>query len=199
MPGWFEISDTLKRLQASTIGHELEVHPLHSRMPTAEQQTIFLPPTAGKRKVIVATILAETSITVEDIVYVIDTGRSRSTFFNESSMVSALRTIWYSKANGFQRRGRSGRCRPGVWYRLFSSLQWEAFEEYSKPEMLRSPLEELCLEVASLRLGPPIEFLAEAITPPNEEIVQHAVKLLYNLGAVSDTDGANLTPLGVKP
>jgi len=198
MPGWFEISETLKKLQGSAVGHDLEVHPLHSRMPTAEQQAIFLPPSRGKRKVIVATILAETSITVEDIVFVIDTGRTRSTFFNDTSMVSALRTVWYSKANGFQRRGRSGRCRPGVWYRLFSSLQWEAFDDYSEPEMLRSPLEELCLEVASLGLGQTLDFLAEAISPPSEKVVQHAVRLLYNLGAVADADGARLTPLGEK-
>merc|ERR1712062_844931 len=76
MPGWFEIVNTLKRLQSSAIGPDLEIHPLHSRMPTAEQRTIFAPPSPGKRKVIVATILAETSITVEDIVFVIDTGRT---------------------------------------------------------------------------------------------------------------------------
>lgn len=195
MPGWFEIAEMMKRLARF---NDLHVHALHSRMPTAEQQTIFQPPPRGKRKVIVATILAETSITIEDIVYVIDTGRARSTFFNEISKVSALRTVWYSKANGFQRRGRSGRCRPGRWYRLFSSLQWDAMDEYSLPEMLRSPLEELCLEVASLDLGPPSIFLADAISPPPEAVVYHAVNLLYNLGAVSDATGAKLTPLGEK-
>lgn len=85
----------------------------------------------------------------EDVVYVVDAGRSRTTFFNEQTMISALRTVWYSKANGFQRRGRAGRCRPGVWYRLFTSVQWEAMDEYELPEMQRSPLEELCLEVRS--------------------------------------------------
>ena len=77
----------------------------------------------------------------------VDAGRSRTTFFNEQTMISALRTVWYSKANGFQRRGRAGRCRPGVWYRLYTKLQWEAMDEYELPEMQRSPLEELCLEV----------------------------------------------------
>ena len=112
-------------LESSHIGRELSLYPLHSRMPTAEQQAIFQPPPPGKRKVIVSTVLAETSITVEDIVYVVDTGRTRSTFLNEASLVSALRTVWYSKANGFQRRGRAGRCRPGVWYRLYTSWQWD--------------------------------------------------------------------------
>lgn len=198
MPGWAEIMETVKRLEASSAGYQLQVIPLHSRMPTAEQQAIFQPPPAGRRKVIVSTILAETSITVEDIVFVIDTGRSRSTFFNEDSKVSALRTVWYAKANGFQRRGRSGRCRPGKWFRLYTSLQWEAMDEYELPEMLRSPLEELCLEVAQLRLGPPAVFLEEAISPPQKDVVDHAVDLLYNLGAVEDSAGATLTPLGEK-
>lgn len=198
MPGWFEIVEIMKRLEGSKFYTHFDVHPLHSRLPTVEQQAIFRPSPPGRRKVVVATILAETSITVEDIVYVIDTGRSRSTFFNDQSKVSALRTVWYSKANGFQRRGRAGRCRPGTWYRLFSSLQWEVMQEYELPEMLRSPLEELCLEVASLSLGEPLEFLSEAISPPKEDVIIHAVNLLFNLGAVTDAHGATLTPLGEK-
>lgn len=198
MPGWAEIVKVLENLQGSPVGKQLQVHPLHSRIPIAEQQAIFQPPPHGKRKVIVSTILAESSITVEDIVFVIDLGRSRATFFNKDSKVSALRTVWYSKASGFQRRGRSGRCRPGKWYRLYSSFQWEAMPEYELPEMLRSPLEELCLEVASLHLGPPASFLKDAISPPPEDIVEHAVALLYNLGAVTDTTGARLTALGEK-
>ncbi|CAJ1380664.1 unnamed protein product [Effrenium voratum] len=169
MPGWFEL-------------------------PTWEQQAIFAPQSG--RKVVVATVLAETSITVEDIVYVVDCGRSRSTFLNEDTKISALRTVWYSKANGFQRRGRAGRCRPGVWFRLFSSLQWEAMDEYQLPEMQRSPLEELCLEVASLQLGRPVDFLAEALSPPSKEVLQHALELLHRLGAVTDAEGHSLTPLG---
>ena len=196
MPGWFEITQTMERLQSCRCRQQLAIHPLHSRIPTWEQRAIFRPAQAGKRKVVVSTVLAETSITVEDIVYVIDPGRARTTFFNETSMISALRTVWYSKANGFQRRGRAGRCQPGVWYRLFSSCQWEAMEEYALPELQRSPLEELCMEVASLNLGPPASFLQEAISPPKEEVVSHALKLLHGLGAVTDLTGETLTPLG---
>ena len=71
-------------------------------------------------------------------------------------------------------------------------------DEYTAPEMTRSPLEELCLEVASLRLGAPAEFLADAISPPKGPVVQHSVSVLYNLGAVRDRRGALLTPLGEK-
>eukprot|EP00929_Paragymnodinium_shiwhaense_P078463 TRINITY_DN40685_c0_g1_i1.p1 TRINITY_DN40685_c0_g1~~TRINITY_DN40685_c0_g1_i1.p1 ORF type:complete len:858 (-),score=188.78 TRINITY_DN40685_c0_g1_i1:226-2799(-) len=198
VPGWFEIIETKKALENSSIGRDLVIFPLHSRIPTAEQRLIFSKPPAGKRKVIVSTVLAETSITVEDVVYVIDSGRNKSTFFNESSLISALKTTWYSKANGLQRRGRAGRCRPGAWYRLYSTLQWDAMLDYELPEMLRSPLEELCLEVASLKLGPPIEFLEEAIAPPKAEVATYAVKLLHDLGAVTDESGATLTPLGWK-
>eukprot|EP00928_Gymnodinium_smaydae_P010064 TRINITY_DN1377_c0_g2_i1.p1 TRINITY_DN1377_c0_g2~~TRINITY_DN1377_c0_g2_i1.p1 ORF type:complete len:1082 (-),score=211.79 TRINITY_DN1377_c0_g2_i1:112-3357(-) len=198
MPGWFEIVEVMKRLEASRVGKDLAIYPLHSRIPSSDQQAIFRPPPHGKRKVIVSTVLAETSITVEDVVFVVDSGRNKSTFFNESSLISALKTVWYSKANGLQRRGRAGRCRPGAWYRLYSSLQWQAMLEYEPPEMLRSPLEELCLEVSSLGLGPPAEFLAGAISPPNEAVAKHAVGMLYNLGAVQDSSGAELTPLGRK-
>ncbi|CAE7771224.1 unnamed protein product, partial [Symbiodinium necroappetens] len=196
MPGWFEITQTIERLEKCRCKHQLAIHPLHSRIPTWEQQAIFRPSPAGRRKIVISTVLAETSITVEDIVYVIDPGRARTTFFNETSMISALRTVWYSKANGFQRRGRAGRCRPGVWYRLFSSCQWEAMEEYALPEMQRSPLEELCMEVSSLGLGPPADFLREAISPPKGDVVRHALKLLHGLGAVTDPTGKTLTPLG---
>ena len=196
VPGWFEIAEGLKLLKASQIGSELEVFPLHSRMPTAEQHAIFLAPPAGKRKVILSTSLAETSITVEDVVFVVDTGRTKTTFVNEQSLVSALRTCFYSKASGLQRRGRAGRCRPGVWYRLYSSFMWAAMDEYTQPEMVRSPLEELCLEVVSLGLGSPADFLCQTISPPRPEAVQHAMELLLRIGAVED--GVRLTPLGEK-
>ena len=198
VPGWFEIGETLKRLEASAAAPQLRVYPLHSRMPTAEQRAIFEPPPAGTRKVIVSTVLAETSVTIEDVVYVVDSGKGKSTFLNEASLVSALRTTWYAKANGMQRRGRAGRCRPGVWYRLYTSLQWAQLDEYALPEMQRAPLEELCLEVASLRLGAPAAFLAAAISPPKPDVVAHAVAQLFNLGAVADDAGAQITPLGDK-
>ncbi|CAK9052151.1 DExH-box ATP-dependent RNA helicase DExH1, partial [Durusdinium trenchii] len=197
MPGWAEIKEIIDRLKGQSFAGDLVIHALHSRLPTWEQKQIFQSPPEGQRKVVVATVLAETSITVEDVVYVIDPGRSRTTFFNEQTMISALRTVWYSKANGFQRRGRAGRCRPGVWYRLYTSMQWDAMEEYELPEMLRSPLEELCLEVASLGLGVPEEFLQEAISPPRAEVLQHAVELLQRLGAVEGR-GETVTPLGAK-
>lgn len=198
MPGWSEISNVLERLGKVNFAHQLQVHALHSRLPSSEQKQIFQRPPLGKRKVVVATVLAETSITVEDVVFVVDAGRSCTTFFNEQTMISALRTVWYSKANGFQRRGRAGRCRPGVWYRLYTKLQWEAMDEYELPEMQRSPLEELCLEVASLQLGAPEDFLQEAISPPGADVLRHAVTMLERLGAVSDNTGAEVTPLGAK-
>ena len=198
LPGWFEIAEVVKMLNASAYARELLIFPLHSRMPTAEQQAIFERPPLGQRKVIVSTVLAETSITVEDVVYVVDSGRAKMTFVNEDSLVSALRTTYYTKASGLQRRGRAGRCRPGVWYRLYSSMQWDAMADYAPPEMVRSPLEELCLEVASLDLGAPAAVFSRVISPPMPEAVAHAVALLHRIGAVEDASGASLTPLGEK-
>jgi HrpA-like RNA helicase len=73
---------------------------------------------------------------VEDVVFVVDAGRAKTTFVNEATLVSALRTTWYAKASGLQRRGRAGRCRPGAWYRLYSSMQWDAMADYQPPEMV---------------------------------------------------------------
>mmetsp|Transcript_36238 Transcript_36238/g.67388 ORF Transcript_36238/g.67388 Transcript_36238/m.67388 type:complete len:1026 (-) Transcript_36238:174-3251(-) len=198
VPGWQEIKETIKLLEKSKVAEQLQCLPLHSRIPGADQQAIFKRPPAGKRKVIVSTVLAETSITVEDVVFVVDCGCTKRTLFSESALIPALKTVWYAKSNGLQRRGRAGRCRPGAWFRLYTSLQWEAMMEYEEPEMLRSPLEETCLEVASLRLGPPAEFLAGSIAPPKPAVVDHAISLLYKLGAVKDATGEHLTPLGRK-
>ena len=99
VPGWFEIGELVKRLGGGACGGALHVHPLHSRMPTAEQREIFQPPPAGRRKVIVSTVIAETSVTVEDVVFVIDCGRTKLTCLNEKSLVSALRTGWCAAAS----------------------------------------------------------------------------------------------------
>ena len=196
-PGWFEIGELIKRLGSGPSAHRYKLYPLHSRMPTAEQREIFQPPPPGLRKIIVSTVIAETSVTVEDVVFVVDPGRTKLTCLNEASLVSALRTGWYSKASGLQRRGRAGRCREGVWFRLYSSLQWAALDEYSLPEMLRTPLDELCLEIGSLRLGPPQRVLAKALSPPPPETVAHAIASLHVLGALADEEGARLSTLGV--
>ena len=193
VPGWAEIADVVKRLEKD---RSLAIHALHSRMPSAEQRAIFDAPPPGKRKVVVSTVLAETSITVEDVVHVVDAGKARSTFLNKQSLVSALRTTWYAKANGLQRRGRAGRVRPGAWWRLYSSFQHAAMVDYAEPEMVRSPLDELCLEVAALGLGAPEPVLAEAISPPDEAIVRAAVDGLVRLGALDAEDRRSLSPLG---
>jgi len=196
VPGWKEIREMTRMLETSSFRNDIIVYPLHSRIPNEEQQAIFDLPPPGKRKVIVSTVIAETSLTIEDVVFVVDSGKNKTAFFNDSSYVAGLRTVWYSKANALQRRGRAGRCKPGAWYRVYSSLQWNYLSDYELPEMLRSPLEELCMLVASLRLGTPAEFLATSISPPQDEVVDYAVKLLYDLGAITDQTGAELTPLG---
>lgn len=128
----------------------------------------------------------------------VDTGRTKTTSVSASSLVPALRTGWYARANGTQRRGRAGRCRPGVWFRLYSSLQWAALPEHATPEMLRAPLEELCLEIGALGLGAPEAFLSTAISTPPADAVRRAVAMLHRLGATTDCRGSSLTPLGHK-
>jgi len=194
LPGWTEIS---KVLQALSPHSDLDVHALHSRLPQQQQRAIFEKPPPGKRKVIVSTVLAETSITFDDVVHVVDSGKGRFKYINAQSLVSGLRTTWYSKANGLQRRGRAGRVQPGAWWRVYSHMQWRAMDDYATPEMLRSPLEELCLDVAALRLGHAQDFLSEAPSPPDPRTVDRAVSTLTALGALSE-DRCSLTLLGGK-
>ena len=121
------------------------VYPLHSSLSTAEQKAIFDVPPAGVRKVVIATNIAETSITIEDVVYVVDAGRVKENQYdNESQMPTLVETI-VSKANAKQRRGRAGRVRPGMAFHMFESKRDLA--EFQLPEILRVSLDELVLQV----------------------------------------------------
>ena len=212
LTGWFEIAEVVKLLKKQSCASEYEIFPLHGMMPTAEQKRIFLPPPDGKRKVILATNIAETSITVEDVVYVVDAGKIKQTTYDSQVGIATLTTVTAPKANGQQRRGRAGRCRPGVWYRLYSSWQWnDATPDSSVPEMLRTPMEELVLHVKSLELDfnkdrkcyDVAAVLREAIDPPEHQAVLRALRTLRNISAIDprppNAGGTEaLTPLGSK-
>ena len=130
---------------------QYRVYPLHSSLSTAEQKAIFDVPPAGVRKVVIATNIAETSITIEDVVYVVDAGRVKENQYdNESQMPTLVETI-VSKANAKQRRGRAGRVRPGMAFHMFESKRDLA--EFQLPEILRVSLDELVLQVRTVSMG----------------------------------------------
>ncbi|KAF2633048.1 P-loop containing nucleoside triphosphate hydrolase protein [Macroventuria anomochaeta] len=152
---------------------------------------IFLP--AGKRKVIAATNVAETSITIEDIVAVIDTGRVKETSYDPQNNMVRLAETWASRAACKQRRGRAGRVRAGDCYKLYTRNAEAKMLERPDPEIRRVPLEQMCLSIKAMGVQDVSGFLASALTPPESTAVEGAVKLLSQMGAITDNE---LTALG---
>lgn len=123
------------------------IYPLHSKMPTVQQKEIFDVPPKGIRKIIIATQIAETSITINDVVYVIDCGKIKIGHYSAEKNLDSLNPEWVSLANADQRRGRAGRVQPGVCYHLFTRARKQLLETQQKPEILRTRLENVILQV----------------------------------------------------
>lgn len=181
------------------------VLPLHANLTNAEQSRIFArpAPSSGRRKVIVSTNVAETSITVDDVVHVIDTGRVKETRFEAESGLQRLVEDWNSLAGSRQRRGRAGRTKAGRCWRLYSHYQEEyVIPKYTKPEILRTPLASLVLQVKALRGEKDVvHFLGNALDAPDVAAINEALDTLLGLGAIEDGEEgsagtARLTPLG---
>ena len=147
LPGAGEIDRLAEWLQ-SRLPAEIAVLPLYGRLPFAEQQRAILPCTAGKRKIVLTTNVAGTSLTIEGIHVVIDSGLERRSSFDLKSGVTRLETRQIAKASATQRAGRAGRLGPGVCYRLWNEEQQDRLDEQSPAEILRSDLASLLLEAA---------------------------------------------------
>jgi len=169
--------------------------PLHSSIASSEQRKVFLRPPKGLRKVIAATNIAETSITIDDVVYVIDSGKHKENRYNPQKKLSSMVEDWISQANARQRTGRAGRVKPGICFSLYTRYRFEKLmRPYQVPEMLRMPLVELCLQIKLLGLGHIKPFLSRALEPPSEGAMTSAISLLHEVGAVEGDE--ELTPLG---
>ena len=205
MPGQAEILKLIRvleqsrLLEVSEVG-ELDFLPLYGQLSAAEQRRIFQKPRLGVRKIVVATNIAETSVTIEDIRYVIDTGRQKEMRYDSERGLSCLEDCWVSKAQAKQRRGRAGRTRPGACFRLFSRTQFANFEKTQAPEMLRTPLQSLVLNIKSMapESGTAKETLSLALTPPDENALDLAVQELKDLKAMALVNNTEeiVTPLG---
>ncbi|GMY25393.1 DExH-box ATP-dependent RNA helicase DExH1 isoform X2 [Fagus crenata] len=197
LTGWDDISKLLEKVKANYFlgdPNKFLVLPLHGSMPTTNQREIFDRPPPNKRKIVLATNIAESSITIDDVVYVIDCGKAKETSYDALNKLACLLPSWISKASAHQRRGRAGRVQPGVCYRLYPKMIHDAMLQYQLPEILRTPLQELCLHIKSLQLGTIGSFLAKALQPPDALAVQNAIELLKTIGALDDME--DLTPLG---
>ncbi|XP_030383048.1 ATP-dependent DNA/RNA helicase DHX36 [Scaptodrosophila lebanonensis] len=202
MPGYDKISnlhstlDKPKSPKGQRWRNNLLIFPLHSMMPSAEQQAVFRPAPPGKRKVIISTIIAETSVTIEDVVYVINTGRTKSTNYDIETNIQSLEEEWVTLANTQQRKGRAGRVQPGVCFNLFSRAREACMSEVPTPEILRSKLESIILSLKMLHIDDPYTFLQTLINSPQPEAISHGVALLKRIEAL-DSQSGQLTPLGM--
>ena len=167
---------------------------LYSQLPTKEQMRVFQPPPDGSRLIVLATNVAETSLTIPGIRYVFDCGRSKERVFRPDTGVQSFEIDWISKASSEQRKGRAGRTGPGHCYRLYSSAVYERdFPDHSDPEILRTPVESVVLQVKSFRFPGNVANFPFP-TPPSRRALINAEKLLANLGALSIA--GQITPLG---
>jgi HrpA-like RNA helicase len=165
---------------------------LHSSLSIEEQDKVFSYAPEGVRKCIISTNIAETSVTIDGIRFVIDSGRAKELDYDISAGLSRLSEFWISKASAKQRSGRAGRTGPGRCYRLYSDREYEHLNDFTVPEILRGPLEQLVLQMKALNLGEPREF--DLVERPPVANFEHAISLLQNLGALDNEE--RLTLLG---
>ncbi|KAG9148440.1 hypothetical protein Leryth_016921 [Lithospermum erythrorhizon] len=199
MTGWDDINSLKDQLQSHPIlGDPSRVLLLacHGSMSSAEQILIFNKPEDGIRKIVLATNMAETSITINDVVFVVDCGKAKETSYDALNNTPCLLPSWISKASAKQRRGRAGRVQAGECYHLYPRCVHNSLSEYKLPELLRTPLQSLCLQIKSLQLGSISEFLSKALQSPESLSVENAIEYLKTIGALDEKE--NLTVLGHK-
>lgn len=187
----------IRELQETLIKHgprHTEVLPLYARLALAEQQKIFNP-SGGGRRIIIATNVAETALTVPNIRYVIDSGFARISRYSYRSRVQRLPIEAISQAAANQRKGRCGRIAPGVCIRLYSEEDFLSRPEFTEPEIKRTNLASVILQMQSLKLGSLEEF--DFIEPPDHRLVNDGRKLLIELGALSEKKN-ELTKIGYQ-
>lgn len=190
LSGEREIRDTADAL-TSRFGSKMDILPLYARLATAEQQRVFR--AHSRPRVVLATNVAETSLTVPGIRYVVDPGSARISRYSARLKVQRLPIEAVSQASADQRKGRCGRTSDGICIRLYSEEQFEARPRFTDPEILRTNLASVILQMAALGLGAIEEF--PFLEPPDRRQIRDGVLLLQELGAL---EGSELTPLGRK-
>ncbi|MEB2869047.1 ATP-dependent RNA helicase HrpA [Pseudomonas rhizosphaerae] len=189
LPGEREIRDAADMLRKAQLKHT-EILPLYARLSPAEQQRIFQ--SHPGRRVVLATNVAETSLTVPGIRYVIDSGTARISRYSYRAKVQRLPIEAVSQASANQRKGRCGRVEPGICIRLFSEEDFLARPEFTDPEILRTNLAAVILQMLHLRLGEIDQF--PFIEPPDGKAISDGFNLLQELSAVNREN--QLTPMG---
>lgn len=196
LPGIAEI----RTLNDMLLGHPFFqtnwlVYPLHSSIATEDQEAAFHIPPPGSRKIVLATNIAETGITIPDVTCVIDTGKHKEMRFDERRQLSRLLDTFISRANAKQRRGRAGRVQEGLCFHLFTKYRHDnLMNDQQTPEMLRLSLQDLAIRVKVCKIGGIEETLSSALDPPSAKNIRRAIDALIDVRAL--TPGEDLTPLG---
>ena len=189
LPGTGDIHRVQELLEAENVS--ANIHPLYGDLPFQKQQEAILPNNQGIRKVVLATSIAETSLTIEGITTVVDSGQSRVPRFDPRSGLTRLETIRVTKDAADQRAGRAGRLGPGVCYRLWSEATHHTLQPMRQPEILEADLAPLLLDLANWGVEDPKDL--SWITPPPAGAVSQAREILKQLGALQDN---KITPRG---
>ncbi|TKA83701.1 hypothetical protein B0A55_00280 [Friedmanniomyces simplex] len=198
LPGIAEIRQLNDMLGGHpAFGRDWKIYPLHSSFSSEDQQAAFEVPPRGIRKIVLATNIAETGITIPDVTCVVDTGKHREMRFDEKRQLSRLIMSFIARANAKQRRGRAGRVQEGICFHLVTKHRHdELMAESQTPEMLRLSLQELCMRVKICRLGDIETALAEALDPPSSRNIRRAIDALVDVEALTVSE--ELTPLGLQ-
>jgi len=192
LPGMAEIRRVERVLLDADLGNDVVIAPLHGDLPQAAQDSAIEPARPGTRKVVLATSIAETSLTIDGIRVVIDAGQLRAPRFDPRSGLTRLETIRVTQDSADQRRGRAGRLEPGICYRLWTEQEHHTLMARRPPEILDADLSSLLLDTAQWGVSDPSEL--SWLTPPPSGTVAQARELLTRLGALDAT--GRLTPHG---
>jgi RNA helicase HrpA len=202
LPGEKIIKDCMNRLATGPAGQYLHLVPLYGRLGKEEQERVFDNAPRGKTKVVVSTNIAETSVTIDGITGVIDSGLSKLNYYNPKTFTSSLVEAPISKASANQRKGRAGRTREGACYRLYSRRDFENRPLFTTEEIFRTDLSEVVLRMAELGLSNFEEF--DFISPPGREGLVAAIETLNLLEALEEDrslskTGALMTEFPLAP
>jgi ATP-dependent helicase HrpB len=187
LPGEGEIRRVERLLNDSSLPDDVDVSPLYGALPQNQQDRAISPSPAGRRKIVLATAIAETSLTIEGIRVVVDGGQSRNPRFDPQSGMTRLFTEPVSLAGATQRQGRAGRLEPGVCYRLWDKAGEGAFRQFSQPEILNADLAPLALDLANWGIHDPDAL--NWLTPPPKAPLDQGQDLLKLLQATDDQGG----------
>ncbi|CAJ0565480.1 unnamed protein product, partial [Mesorhabditis spiculigera] len=197
LPGFDDISTMRAKLEdmAGNLRQKLHIYCLHSQMHSFDQQRVFSRIHDGGRKVILSTNISEASLTIDDVVFVIDCGKVKEKTYEHDSRISQLKVQWIARSNAEQRSGRAGRCRNGFCFRLYSLAEYDASSHHKPPS---------CNEVvlhAKMFAGDQVsvrEFIRQAPEPPRAESVESSISFLEQLGALYD-QAANNDEIDPRP